>query len=470
MSTQVISTPVRPVHSRGALRSTSGFAPWHLLVFLILNFAIAGVALQCLSVYLYKHKAIPAYCDGTVIHPLHDMASRYQEQDSWYPMLKALNATSAPAGIYQSLFFNDRTKFQYPLASLLPIDVLRRAGLSDATLLDALKWLSICAFFGQIPCIFLILSRTFKEPQNPWLIAALTLFLVIGFYPLARAYAAGQIQIFLDLLFSAAFLAWIDQRDRVSGFLVGLSVLVKPQYGLFLIWALVRRKWSFLSGAAVPWIAGTLTAVLAYGWKNNIQYLDVIRYMSRHGEAYYPNQSVNGLLNRLLFNGPNTVFDVHGFAPFLPVVYWLTVSTSLLIVALALLNKRPHTKSGMIAEFGVIAIAATLASPIAWEHHYGILLPLFAWVLPWSADNSKWPGASLSALLIPLVAFVLCADDWRITNLLANQAPWNLFQSTLLFGALILFFRLWGIVRSGGVFSPVKKEASLNHLCLVPSH
>jgi hypothetical protein len=124
----------------------------------------------------------------------------------------------------------------------------------------------------------------------------------------------------------------------------------------------------------------------------------------------------------------------------------------------------------MIAEFGVIAIAATLASPIAWEHHYGILLPLFAWVLPWTADNSKWPGASLSALLIPLVAFVLCADDWRITNLLANQAPWNLFQSTLLFGALILFFRLWGIVRSGGVFSPVKKEASLNHLCLVPSH
>ncbi len=412
--------------------------PRRLLGFLIVNFLIAGVALQYVSVSLYKQHRIPAYCDGTVIHPLHDLITRYQETDSWRPMLQAEDARFSPRGIYQTVFFDQRTKFQYPLASLIPIAVLRAAGLNDYWLLDTLKWLSIAVLLAQIPCVFAILQRSSGKSQSWQLTLAIAVMLVFSFYPLLKAYTAGQVQILLDLLFSVAFLTWIDKKDRLSGFFMGLAVLVKPQYGLFLLWALVRKNWKFLLAAGGPVASGVVLSLLMYGWKNNIQYLDVVRYMSRHGEAYFPNQSVNGLLNRLLQNGSSTTFDVHGFAPYLPLVYFLTLLTSVALVALVIVSKTPPTPSGRIAEFGVIAIASTAASPIAWEHHYGILLPLFAWILPQTAQLAKVRGASTMLL----IAFVLCADDWRITNLLASASPWNVFQSTLLVGAAIFFIFL----------------------------
>jgi ABC-type amino acid transport substrate-binding protein len=118
-----------------------------------------------------------------------------------------------------------------------------------------------------------------------------------------------------------------------------------------------------------------------------------------------------------LQNGSNTTFDVHGFAPYLPVVYFLTVFTSITLIALVIVSKTTQTALRRIAEFGVIAIASTAASPIAWEHHYGILLPLFAWILPQITHLQEVRGAST----LLLIAFVLCADDWCITNLLAGR-------------------------------------------------
>ena len=379
-----------------------------------------------------------------MVHPLHDMLSRYQEADSWYPMLEALKAKDAPAGIYQTVFFDQQTKFQYPLASLIPVALLRALCGTDSRALDTLKWLSIFAFLAQVPCVYAILSRGFREPQSRKLTVALAVLLVVSFYPVARAYAAGQIQIFLDLLFSAAFLSWIDKKDRLSGFLIGLSVLVKPQYGLFLLWAVIRKNWKFLVAAAAPLAIGAVLGIVVYGWRNNLQYVEVIRYMGRHGEAYYPNQTVNGLLNRLLRNGSNTRFEVHGFAPYLPTVYVLTVITAVALIALAILSKTPETEFGRVAEFGVVAIAATAASPIAWEHHYGILLPVFAGILP---QIDKLCHKSAGSVLV-LITFVLCADDLRMTTLLADLSPWNVLQSTLLVGAIILFAVLRGTVRA----------------------
>jgi hypothetical protein len=95
--------------------------------------------------------------------------------------------------------------------------------------------MSITVLLAQIPCVFAILLRASGKPQNWQLTLALAVMLVLSFYSLVKADAAGQVQILLDLLFSVAFLSWIDKKDKLSGFLVGLAVLVKPQYGLFLL-------------------------------------------------------------------------------------------------------------------------------------------------------------------------------------------------------------------------------------------
>ena len=81
-----------------------------------------------------------------------------------------------------------------------------------------------------------------------------------------------------------------------------------------------------------------------------------------------------------------------------------------------------------------MALAATIASPIAWEHHYGVLLPIFALLLRrWDAGRlAPWPAGVLAA------AFVLTSTHVHAANRLASTR-WNVLQSLLLIGALVVF-------------------------------
>ena len=55
------------------------------------------------------------------------------------------------------------------------------------------------------------------------------------FYPIVRAYFLGQIQIWIDVLFTAACLSWITGRPLLAGVLIGFTATIKPQLGLFLV-------------------------------------------------------------------------------------------------------------------------------------------------------------------------------------------------------------------------------------------
>ena len=71
-----------------------------------------------------------------------------------------------------------------------------------------------------------------------------------------------------------------------------------------------------------------------------------------------------------------------------------------------------------------------MASPIAWEHHYGVTLPIYAVMLATClGDRSRlmWLG----------ISYVLVSTYVPATNLLA-ASPLNLLQSTLFAGAIIL--------------------------------
>ena len=77
-----------------------------------------------------------------------------------------------------------------------------------------------------------------------------------------------------------------------------------------------------------------------------------------------------------------------------------------------------------------MALSCTMASPIAWEHHYGILLPIFA-VLVVAVEPKPLPLGLLAA------AYALASVYIPATMLLA-PTPFNFAQSYLLFAALIV--------------------------------
>jgi hypothetical protein len=368
--------------------------------------------------------------------------------DSWKPMVQALRYLQSPHDqpLYTHVFFEQQTKFQYPPTSLLLMlpavfpptaEALTRLGLSWVWLLDR-----VSAVLIWIMAFFLI--RIFHTRRNDGplslpdrCLSLLTwLMLTFTFYPLVKGYSLGQVQVWINALFAVLFWSWLTGRKGLAGFLAGVVCLIKPQYGLLLVWGVLRRQRRFVTVGVVTSLVGLTLSISLFGVANHLDYLRVLSYLSRHGESYYPNQSMNGLLHRLLFNGNNLDWNEHAFPPYNGWVHAGTLLTSVVLLALALWAQR---RDGSARDFAIMALTTTIASPVAWEHHYGILLPLYAFLVPTLYERrSRW------GLVVIGVSYVLCANFFPVLNYLAPTG-WNVLQSYLLAGGLLALACLYRI-------------------------
>ena len=186
---------------------------------------------------------------------------------------------------------------------------------------------------------------------------------------------------------------------------------------------------------------GTAAALVRFGLADHLQYLEVLRTISRSGEAYYPNQSVNGVMNRVLGNGAPAEFSPE-FAPYHPVVYFTTLVSSLLILALALRPWRlRQTAAGGHVGLLLAVVAATMASPVAWQHHYGALLPVFAAAVPdliRFRPLGRLTGPLFACSYLAAASTIVDPNPLEFKEALAR--PWvGLVSSHLFFGGLLLF-------------------------------
>jgi hypothetical protein len=398
-----------------------------LFAFVALNFALVNALMLALRV--------PAR--DTDLHPLAWFVTFRQGGDSWRPMNQAYDFAATPDGrqksLYEKMFFSPAVKhkgFQYPPTSLLAIAASRVFGDPHGLrVLEAVTWL----FIPASACFCFLIYRRASRPQGDLLaLALLALFVTLSFYPAMRAYRNGQIQTWINGLFAASLAAYVAERRSLAGALAGALCLIKPQYALLLAWGLLRREWAFVRGAAAVGLLGLLSSLALFGFATHLEYLDVLRFIAVRGESFYPNQSVNGLLNRALGNGENLTWMEAMPAPH-PIVRAGTWLSSALLLLWALWPRRRSAETAAGAsDLAMIALACTVASPIAWEHHYGLLLPVFALL-----------AAALGRERLPLlaVAFVLTSHTLRITDRLADT-PWNFLQSYILVGALLVLLLL----------------------------
>jgi len=378
-----------------------------------------------------------------------------QTADSWNPMFAALDYLQSPhqEPVYEKLFFSDQIKFQYPLTSLLSLLALRQLLPSTFNIflvLNILTWLSIPITIFFAIKLFGFWTRNGGQTRseldhNSWITTALIIALSLVFYPFIKSYGLGQIQTILNCLFAAAMWSQLTGKERLSGLLIGLMVLIKPQYGIILIWGCLRRKWLFSAAMFLVALSGSLFSILIFGISENLGYLKVLSFISRRGEIFYPNQSINGLLNRLLFNG-NSLEFTGAFPPYNPIVYIGTFITSILLLVGALFYVMKLPCKGNIIDFAIVSITCTVASPVAWEHHYGILLPIYAFFLSQILNQSQNLSQFLPIkkwVLYSSIAYILSSSNLRLTNYVASIPILNILQSYLFFSVLILLGYLY---------------------------
>jgi alpha-1,2-mannosyltransferase len=371
--------------------------------------------------------------------------------DSWRPMLRAMFELRGDPGepLYPHVFFDLKVKFQYPLSSLFLADLVQHlVGGNWRSMYGVLNWISWIMAWGVGIVSWRLLLASLREAglagresrRDELLLLASCLGLMLLFYPLMLSFSIGQIQTTMTLLLGLALLLW--PRSRLwPGLFIGLCCAIKPQWAILLIWGAMRREWTMVAAGAAVFAGLVLVSGLTYGFANHLDYPSVVSFLAQHGESYYLNQSVNGLMNRLLFIGDNVDHNEfgNGFPDFNLAVYAVTL-VSTIIILVAGLAFRWRQRPGRL-DLALIVLSVTAASPIAWVHHYAVLLPIYAIVAPHclaARPFGRWSGAYL------LVGFILAGQRLAVTDLLA-YSHWNVLQSHLLFAAamvLVLLYRL----------------------------
>jgi len=447
-------------------RSASLRLTCYLALFLLLNAFALNSVLGAVSPQPYKE---------TVLSHTSDVLNARGCDDSWSIMAVALQYARSPhtVPIYAEIVFNRNLKFQYPPSSLFAIaamlwlvgpELVRTQECQVyefVSLNDALGWLFI--LLSAVSTAVLLergLRQRFAAPASAALFAtrtAVVFGLALTFYPIVKAFTLGQIQVWLNGIFAVALLCWALGWKASSGVLIGLVCLVKPHYALFVLWAALRREWQFTVACVAMSAIGLAASIATFGWADNVDYLRVFWFISQRGEVFYPNQSFNGLLNRImtLFD-PDSYYSLrfndNTFLPFNAWIYAGTLITSFGILSTALFRRRTEGDPDRTVDFCTMALSLTIASPIAWEHHYGILLPVFA-VLFTSLLASR------TRLALMAGSYVLISNFFPVANMLAPTVL-NVAQSYLFFAALVVLILLHKARSAGRIGSPASVALS----------
>ena len=324
--------------------------------------------------------------------------------DSTFYMQMGESAFRSGHQIYPELFFADHQKFIYPPASLFLIEGLNALGAHGLS--TALIW-KIVLLLAWAGCV--ALGVAFYRMCRPRAsVVELSAIAVLGilFLPFAEAFYRGQVQILLTLLWELSALLWMLQKRSASGFVLALTCAFKPQLAIFLLWGVLRREWKFTAVFVATCVVILACSVAHFGLANHLDYLAVLSYLSRHGEALWANQSMNGLMNRLLRNGDSVSWSYTVYPPYRPAVYIVSSCFSAILVIAGLLLPQLLGWSRTIADFLLFGCVAVLMSPISWEHHYGyFFLPV---VLLLAAANRL----SMQQWLLLCACMLAMANRW----------------------------------------------------------
>ncbi len=341
--------------------------------------------------------------------------------------------------VYRELFFGQGFKFIYPPSAMLTCGVADVLGLRLVTLINLLALVSIPLTLVLDGELFLLLCPT----GRPWRVRALVASLGVLFSPLIFAVYMGQMQALLDLLFTFAVLAWVRDRKGWAGAAVAVVCVFKPPLAFFVVWACLRREWLFLG-----WFAGLAAvfqalAVWRFGWQSELDYVRVLAYLSHHGEVVIGNQSVNGFLERWVGNGVGTIWTRNSaYPPYNAFVYRGTVAAWAALLGFGLAWPVWRRWRDRSTDFLVFGLLATVASPIAWTHHYGLFYVGCIYLLALSLrQRQRVPWWCVACA-------VVLANTWTVLDGLEGTR-WNPLLSYDLFAGLGVIAGLVFWVRHG---------------------
>jgi len=215
---------------------------------------------------------------------------RVEHPGDLIPMYQVLQTSrTGKEPIYREHFFKNRLKFIYPPTAMAFFHPFRSLSQDRFPLIFADVVNRLFLLLG-IACSLLLFRRLAGLPAYPKLqqMALYVSFFVLlsTFYPFFKAFTLGQAQVWINSLILLALTAMMSGRQRLSGAAMALCTLIKPSYGLILLWGVARRRWRFSVAFLLVCLIGLGVSLSIYGWQNHVDYLKVFSLIGQRGEGY----------------------------------------------------------------------------------------------------------------------------------------------------------------------------------------
>jgi len=377
--------------------------------------------------------------------------------------------------VYQEVIERHRLRFQYSTAALLPLAlwdaVCSRVRFCQPHHVNTMFWgISILSLVAVVLLTGLLGFQSENdehqsERPRAILAAASGIGLALCFYPLIRALPLGQVQLELDALVVLLIWSWRPGTRVLGGILAGLVAIYKPQYALLLVWGIVGAEYRFAIAMAGSIMVLVVASIGLFGLTPYLDYLDFLAWLGSRGHAFFSNQSVNGVLNRALDTESWFVFNHVDAAPYNRLVTMGTLlSTILLVMCLMVWQYRCRRRGVGPLELGIALLTLTIASPVAWAHHFGFLPAMFV-VSLWATHTTFQRGWWIVCYALTAELFFYSVRMSFVNNVLVSA----LFIGAVLF--LGLLYRLSAMqqearsksdaVSPGGYPMPVPRGAPM---------
>ncbi len=302
-------------------------------------------------------------------------------------------------------------------------------------------WMAVLIFFPDEP------PNRQRLQWLDWSILALL------YVPTNYSYFVGQINPLLLILLTGFLFCLQHGRDRLAGLLLAAAILIKVAPAIFLLYLIIRRRWTALVMALSLSIVG-LGISLAPLWGQWMNYFQIALPDSTRLVSHPANQSISAFFSRLLVASPftNPLIVSSSLARV------AATGAALLLLAIssiATYRTSRDNRAGILS-FCLFLVTMVLISPLAWENLFVLIVfPLLAIFYLWPKLSSIEKGLVVFAIILSIVQRL-----WAPHGVAPDETPglnnWTLLMSLLLYSTLILY-----TILRRHVIPKIRREAEL---------
>ncbi len=284
----------------------------------------------------------------------------------------------------------------------------------------------------------------------------LAILVILAFFPIRWGLFCVNVQSVMNTFLAGAILAYACRRRTLSGVLIGLAVCLKPHVVGLVAFALIRKEWKVAIAASITGMSLILITLLMAGIEPWQTYFDNVLPTVSAGYACHGNQTLPALARRWV--GDSYALKLTPISPGLRI---FSVTAAIVTLVLAILPRTsksqpsqqpipndlsagpntsalPATVVYRAGDMGIAVLLLMLGSPIAWDHHYGWSVVLYANAL--AVGRIMRVPLLFYALLA--VSYILLATDWIPVGE-GRPGLFSLLDSSKVFAVIILMGLTW---------------------------